>query len=646
MKVFGGLFKRILSAGGTFFAGAEGREAIEELFKSDPVSLIGQIKMLKEKLEEAVTAKINKDHTERLVIFVDDLDRMKPGKAVELLEVLKNFLDINNCVFVLAVDYGVVSRGVKAKYGEDMDELKGRSFFDKIIQLPFNLPVAQYNIEKYLKFLFSLEGSEARIYKKLSENSVGTNPRALKRMANTMSLIELVATKKKETAIDNLQEFRRVLFASLCLQMAYEPVYSQILGMDMNDFFPQFDEDPKSALEQFKKAIEKCPGKNEATEERLKKFFTVLDNYMPMDGDVKDYSLFDKVLNLSGVTASGSLTTEEKESLKDSFDPLLMSQLKNVCAEIEKKYHSFWSMIEQAPTSSIEDGEICIPLIWGDDMAFIVSLGEDGISMAFYNWDEGDPVRGEYRQFIGSKFSPALNKLSMTRKKNGELVVLPPVAWKTDASIKGKDASGDRLQQLNDVLNRNCGIMLPEMEQLCKKSLPAMDAVQAFLQRIKEALEEIFPASNSWQINIGPRGTCNTPDSDIVTVTRSTWNESSYIYLAGDGGSGCSMYIGFRYESEVNAARETKSRRNIFNAFANTYEETGLSKPDDSNVLAVFSYLPEDLRDWCSGSVLEENMEYALTAKQEEKIISILQEGGKIFLSVEQDLDILAEAQK
>ena len=78
-------------------------------------------------------------------------DRLQPAKAVELLEVLKLFLDCDRCVFVLAVDYEVVTSGIRQKFGNDVSVEKGRSFFDKIIQLPFKMPVASYDIRKYVK---------------------------------------------------------------------------------------------------------------------------------------------------------------------------------------------------------------------------------------------------------------------------------------------------------------------------------------------------------------------------------------------------------------------------------------------------------------------------------------------------------------
>ena len=60
-------------------------------------------------------------------------------------------MDCEGIVFVLAVDFDVVCRGVKAKYGDDMEGTKARQFFDKIIQLPFEVPVIQYEIKGIVK---------------------------------------------------------------------------------------------------------------------------------------------------------------------------------------------------------------------------------------------------------------------------------------------------------------------------------------------------------------------------------------------------------------------------------------------------------------------------------------------------------------
>lgn len=66
---------------------------------------------LKKELKKIVYGEIGDDG--RLVVFIDDLDRLEPVKAVELMEVIKNFLDIERCVFVYAIDFSIVKFGVK-----------------------------------------------------------------------------------------------------------------------------------------------------------------------------------------------------------------------------------------------------------------------------------------------------------------------------------------------------------------------------------------------------------------------------------------------------------------------------------------------------------------------------------------------------
>src|SRR5690606_20677069 len=82
-----------------------------------------------------------------VVVFIDDLDRLNPGRAIEVMEAIKVFLDVEHCIFVLAIDFEVVLNGVKEKYGKDVSERKARSFFDKIIQVPFHMPVSKYQMQ-------------------------------------------------------------------------------------------------------------------------------------------------------------------------------------------------------------------------------------------------------------------------------------------------------------------------------------------------------------------------------------------------------------------------------------------------------------------------------------------------------------------
>ena len=212
-----------------------------------------QIENLHQHFQEVVNNACQREHKDRVVIFVDDLDRLVPSKAVELLEVLKLFLDCKQCVFVLAIDYEVVIRGAIKKYGfasynsEKIDEKernreyeKGKSFFDKIIQVPFKVPVAVYDIKNYLKDGFNkinlkIDDNDLQDYIDLCASSIGSNPRSLKRLLNAFLLLTFIG----EGSIDlNNKDKAKLLFAALCLQQYNEKIYNLIVShckCDLND---------------------------------------------------------------------------------------------------------------------------------------------------------------------------------------------------------------------------------------------------------------------------------------------------------------------------------------------------------------------------------------------------------------------------
>jgi len=184
-----------------------------------------------------------KNPIEKVVFFVDDLDRIPPGDAVEVLEALKNIFDIPNCVFILAIDYDIVVKGLESKFGPktDENEREFRSFFDKIIQVPFSMPIGTYDIENFLVEKLKDLGTviieeEKELYVKAVKYSIGYNPRSLKRYLNAFSLINHL----KEIELDEEQpkgdDF--MLFAVLGIQISYPKIF-RLLSQKPN--FPEWN---------------------------------------------------------------------------------------------------------------------------------------------------------------------------------------------------------------------------------------------------------------------------------------------------------------------------------------------------------------------------------------------------------------------
>jgi hypothetical protein len=103
-------------------------------------------------LEGYVEETIEEGNPDKVVLFIDELDRCRPTYAVELLETIKHFFSVSNIVFVLAVDKKQLGHSISTMYGNDMDtEGYLRRFFDLNYQLPTpsNTDLIHYLFEYY-----------------------------------------------------------------------------------------------------------------------------------------------------------------------------------------------------------------------------------------------------------------------------------------------------------------------------------------------------------------------------------------------------------------------------------------------------------------------------------------------------------------
>ena len=329
-KVLGGVLrftKNVAIGTVDHFVGGYAADKVNDILTPEAtVDYANEIIQLKERFQAAVNKKIAVDKKSRVVVFVDDLDRLQPAKAIELLEVLKLFLDCENCVFVLAVDYEVVTMGIKQKFGEDVSKEKGRSFFDKIIQLPFKMPVAQYDIKKYVAD--SLERMQLKndeetlgLFERLIQNSIGFNPRSMKRLFNTYQLLYIISANSAKDVDENIRQ--RVLFASICLQMSYENAYrhfmSSISVLDAEFISTLLDVDKIMEDEELIRIIADGEDDLDVYIKRVVRFMKCFVEAIQMDNDCQiseeEIETLKKILKYSSVTSVGTDTEDRSDEM-------------------------------------------------------------------------------------------------------------------------------------------------------------------------------------------------------------------------------------------------------------------------------------------------------------------------------------------
>lgn len=394
-------------------AAATELEQLAEKFAKGEDDAVDAINNLKEEFQESVKKKLAEKGKNRLVVFIDDLDRLNPGKAVELLEVLKIFLDCDNCVFVLAIDYSVVSQGVKEKYGDLIGDDKGKSFFDKIIQVPFKMPVAHYKVDNFIVEMFrqinidlTTEG-DANIYVNLIQASVGCNPRTMKRLFNAYLLLTCISNNVEVASYLNDRKlgfwYKKMLFGILCCQHAYEDMYNFLVKhhdefQDSNLLMclqkaetykadssseEEFEEKLDNAL-----LVEAFQNKSDDYIRRLaffmEKFVKVIDKDGSATLDDEELKGFTELLNLTTITSAGNDTEIDAETPEKRHRRLtrtiLMPVVKNINEIVAKndrnKTHPLYQSNEDSKDGSYKS-------YWADGWQDIYIDGKGMIDLEY-----------------------------------------------------------------------------------------------------------------------------------------------------------------------------------------------------------------------------------------------------------------------
>lgn len=253
------------------------------------------------KFREKFNNLLKETKIEKLIIFIDELDRCSPDTILSTLEAIRLFLFTGNTVFIIGADERQISYAVKNKFREikGLEIDIGKEYLEKLIQYPIRIPklnsketefymtclLLQEKLEKeefneLIKYLnklkreeflnfelnykilsdYSLEiannvRNELNIAKQLSpilSAGLNGNPRQCKRFLNSLSMREKMATFRNVTLnrkilakIMLLEYFKPSLFETICSNLKSDGTSLEIKEIEECNFekFKEYEND-------------------------------------------------------------------------------------------------------------------------------------------------------------------------------------------------------------------------------------------------------------------------------------------------------------------------------------------------------------------------------------------------------------------
>jgi hypothetical protein len=206
-----------------------------------------------------------------VVVLIDDLDRCEPQAAFRLLEGIKIYLTISNCVFVLGMDQRMIEDAVSefvpgAGRNPALVRRRARDYLEKVFQEVYHLPIVQ-DVPSHLN-AWLMDGGTGishatrdKIKLLLTEypGCIPANPRKIKAFATVLRRF-LTESDKAKIANANFQPLAG--YTEMAAKYPYESL--ALIMSSLYHFHPQIYRVLEAHPDEFYESLFKWCGRNAA----------------------------------------------------------------------------------------------------------------------------------------------------------------------------------------------------------------------------------------------------------------------------------------------------------------------------------------------------------------------------------------------
>jgi len=183
--------------------------------------------LLSEYYEELINNILKGESDEKLIVFIDDLDRCSPEQALNLIEAIRFLINQNQNLpvcFIVIMDKAALAQTIKGKF-DDINSYDSNRFLEKIFPIMLSVPnleiddiglfirakFQELNLPKAMSWNDSEKETQLSILIRALSSQEFANPRLIKRCMNRLSLLLYFNKGKNDNYLKSENNMRNLI---------------------------------------------------------------------------------------------------------------------------------------------------------------------------------------------------------------------------------------------------------------------------------------------------------------------------------------------------------------------------------------------------------------------------------------------------
>ena len=250
-----------------------GSKILDSLFSEEQLKPFIKKKLFAKEIQNFISELPN-ERGNKLVIFIDELDRCNPAYAVKLLEQIKHYMEDDRIIFVFSVNINQLQHTIKHYYGNNFNATK---YLDRFFDLQVKLPKA--NMMKFYENM-GLNNSENYTINTVCVSIIETFDFSLREIVRLSQNVKVATENFKEDMYDsNSQGFLNycVIPIMIAINLIDRDLYTNVIeGRNSEPISKVFSNLPENFLDNF--LLEKDETSEDMNSDKFEKLYNAIFN--------------------------------------------------------------------------------------------------------------------------------------------------------------------------------------------------------------------------------------------------------------------------------------------------------------------------------------------------------------------------------